>query len=68
MAHQLGRHAPFTAVGALSGVPTIPIAVFLFLAVWLPCCTSDIVFPLLFAEKMTGRSRTVSADSPRSDG
>lgn len=23
-------------------------AVFLFLAVWLPCCTSDIVFPLLF--------------------
>ena len=25
------------------------IAVFLFLAVWLPCCTSDIVFPLLFS-------------------
>ena len=24
-------------------------AVFLFLAVWIPCCTSDIVFPLLFA-------------------
>ena len=24
------------------------IPVFLFLAVWLPCCTSDIVFPLLF--------------------
>jgi hypothetical protein len=24
------------------------IAVFLFLAVWVPCCTSDIVFPLLF--------------------
>ncbi|MBA7619494.1 hypothetical protein ES703_26833 [subsurface metagenome] len=23
--------------------------VFLFLAVWLPCCVSDIVFPLLFA-------------------
>jgi hypothetical protein len=22
---------------------------FLFLSVWLPCCTSDIVFPLLFA-------------------
>ena len=27
------------------------IAVFLFLSVWLPCCTSDIVFPLLFAPK-----------------
>jgi hypothetical protein len=24
-------------------------AIFLFLAVWVPCCTSDIVFPLLFA-------------------
>lgn len=24
--------------------------VFLFLAVWLPCCTSDIIFPLLFAK------------------
>lgn len=24
------------------------VAVFLFLAVWIPCCTSDIVFPLLF--------------------
>lgn len=29
----------------------IPIALFLFLAVWIPCCTSDIVFPLLFAKK-----------------
>ncbi len=27
--------------------------VFLFLAVWIPCCTSDIVFPLLFVG--TGR-------------
>jgi len=26
-------------------------ALFLFLAVWIPCCTSDIVFPLLFAKK-----------------
>jgi hypothetical protein len=28
-----------------------PLALFLFLAVWIPCCTSDIVFPLLFAKK-----------------
>lgn len=27
------------------------IALFLFLAVWLPCCTSDILFPLLFQTK-----------------
>lgn len=26
------------------------ITVFLFLAVWIPCCTSDIVFPLLFSK------------------
>ncbi len=27
------------------------IFIFLFLAVWLPCCFSDIVFPLLFVKK-----------------
>jgi len=27
------------------------IFLFLFLAVWLPCCTSDIVFPLLFTRR-----------------
>lgn len=27
------------------------IAVFLFLAVWIPCCTGDIVYPLLFIRK-----------------
>ena len=29
---------------------------FLFLAVWLPCCISDIVFPLLFVKSATGSS------------
>jgi len=28
------------------------IPVFLFLAVWLPCCASDIVFPLLFCKEV----------------
>jgi hypothetical protein len=27
------------------------IALFLFLAVWIPCCTSDFVFPLLFSKE-----------------
>ena len=27
---------------------------FLFLAVWLPCCASDIIFPLLFARESDG--------------
>lgn len=29
----------------------IAVFVFLFLAVWLPCCISDIIFPLLFVGK-----------------
>jgi hypothetical protein len=29
-------------------VPYLGIFIFLFLAVWIPCCFSDIVFPLLF--------------------
>ncbi len=43
----------FTAFGTASWVPLLPlIFVFLFLAVWLPCCLSDIVFPLLFIRKV----------------
>ena len=34
------------------------IALFLFLSVWLPCCTSDIVFPLIFAPKPDGGERS----------
>ncbi len=30
------------------------IPVFLFLAVWIPCCTSDVVFPLLFSRDAVG--------------
>ena len=47
---------------ALNGTPdvfmVILIAAFLFAAVWVPCCTSDIVFPLLFAKEhdRTGRA------------
>ncbi|MFE3845371.1 hypothetical protein ACFL1L_00735 [Thermoplasmatota archaeon] len=28
------------------------ILIFLFLAVWVPCCTSDIVYPLIFKKKI----------------
>jgi len=35
----------------IMGIQTVGIFIFLFLAVWLPCCTSDIVYPLLFARK-----------------
>ena len=39
----------FTAFGTADWLPLLPIIfVFLFLAVWIPCCVSDIVFPLLW--------------------
>jgi len=42
----------FTAFGTAHWIPLLPfIFLFLFLAVWLPCCMSDIVFPLLFVSK-----------------
>jgi hypothetical protein len=37
--------------GAVSWIVFPTIFAFLFLAVWLPCCTSDIVFPLLFVRE-----------------
>jgi hypothetical protein len=43
----------FTAFGTATWLPMLPlIFVFLFIAVWIPCCTSDIVFPLLFVRRV----------------
>jgi len=43
----------FTAFGIANWVPLLPlIFVFLFLAVWIPCCLSDVVFPLLFIRQV----------------
>jgi hypothetical protein len=45
----------FHVIMALGGMVNwlifLIIFVFLFLGVWLPCCTSDIVFPLLFTKQ-----------------
>lgn len=42
----------FTAFSAAQWIPLLPfIFLFLFLAVWLPCCISDIVFPILVTGK-----------------
>ena len=45
----------FHMLMALGAKPEIPvylgIFLFLFLAVWIPCCASDIVFPLLFVRE-----------------
>jgi len=40
------------AIGqTINWIVIVAIFLFLFLAVWIPCCTSDIVFPLLFVKK-----------------
>ena len=49
----------FTAFGIAKWIPLLPLVfVFLFLAVWLPCCVSDIVYPLLF----TGNNNLKSSE------
>jgi hypothetical protein len=41
-----------TAFGIADWIPLLPfIFLFLLLAVWIPCCTSDIIYPLLFLRK-----------------
>ena len=43
---------PHAATSAfLDATTLVLVATFLFLAVWVPCCTSDIVFPLLFRDR-----------------
>lgn len=41
-------HMLMALSGGISILMGIVIFVFLFIAVWLPCCISDIIFPLLF--------------------
>jgi hypothetical protein len=43
------------ALGEGVSLPALALVpVFLFFAVWIPCCTSDIVFPLLFSKEQVG--------------
>ncbi|MGQ9545895.1 MAG: hypothetical protein ACUVTR_01850 [Dehalococcoidia bacterium] len=42
-----------------------PVFVFLFLSVWIPCCTSDIIYPLLFLRK---EPELVSSGGQQTDG
>lgn len=51
-----------TAFGTADWIPLLPfIFVILFLAVWIPCCLSDIVYPLLFVRK---EPELVSPEAP----
>lgn len=44
-------HVIMAAGGTMSTLLVISMFLFLFIAVWLPCCLSDIVFPLLFVKE-----------------
>ncbi len=41
-------HILMATAQTVNWIAVVAIFLFLFLAVWIPCCTSDIVFPLLF--------------------
>lgn len=47
-----------TTFGTADWVPLLPLVfLILFVAVWIPCCVSDIVFPLLFVRKGKRKQR-----------
>lgn len=52
-------HIIMAAGEGLSRIAYIVIFLFLFFAVWLPCCISDIVFPLLFVKDKTNRKSDI---------
>ena len=41
-------HVIMAAGGQMSWLTYLAVFLFLFIAVWIPCCLSDIIFPLLF--------------------
>jgi hypothetical protein len=44
-------HMTMATAACFEATTLVLVAIFLFLAVWVPCCTSDIVFPLLFRDR-----------------
>jgi hypothetical protein len=44
-------HMTMATAAQFDVMTLVLVASFLFLAVWVPCCTSDIVFPLLFRRR-----------------
>ena len=57
----------FTSFSTADWIPLLPlIFLFLFLAVWLPCCLSDIVFPFLFIRRVaTPEEKAYTNHHPR---
>ncbi len=51
-------HILMALQGNISFLTGVVVFIFLFIAVWLPCCFSDIVFPLLFVKSVENVSHT----------
>jgi len=49
-------HIIMAAGQSLHWLAYVAIFLFLFIAVWIPCCLSDIVFPLLFVKDVKNKS------------
>jgi len=54
-------HMTMALEGGLSVATGVLVVLFLFAAVWVPCCTSDIVFPLLFTSGRTAQRPVVES-------
>jgi len=53
------------AIGtSVTSLQIVGIFIFLFLAVWIPCCTSDIAYPLLFPTKNNKKPNNNSKSFP----
>ena len=58
-------HMLMAGGGGFSLVEYAGYTLFLFLAVWIPCCTSDIVFPLLFRPRPRIKEARIQIDHRR---
>ena len=54
-------HMTMALAPPLSATVLAGAAAFLFLSVWVPCCTSDIVFPLLFVREQSSHDNRNAA-------
>jgi hypothetical protein len=64
-------HIIMAMEGKINWLLFVIVFIFLFFAVWIPCCTSDIVFPLLFVREKTPkkdeRRKTLKKNQEKKD-
>lgn len=58
-------HMTMALGSEFSAMAGVLVTIFLFAAVWVPCCTSDIVFPLMFTSTRTAQQPVVESAGTR---